>query len=324
MASTFISLPVEIPGSGLVESFNGRTGAVDPESGDYAAFYQPLDSDLTAIAGLASTGLVARTGSGTAAARSVAATSPLTITNGDGVAGNPTMAIDMAALINAIWDQTKYIIIFDDFVTGTVGDSGVSGGASGTGAQTNVSPSGIATNANPGVFNMLTGTTSGGLAYLTSFGANTNLLLGGGLTYYETIVKLSALSDGTDTYTVWIGPTSSAALEPSAGVYFKYTHSLNGGNWVAYTATGGSRTPINSNVAASTDFVRLGWVMNAAGTSVEFFINGVSIGVQTLTIPTTTALYFQWSITKSAGTTSRTLTVDAYKYIQTLNVPRNV
>jgi hypothetical protein len=54
--------------------------------------YQPLDSDLTALAALAAGGLVARTGAGTAAARSIVGTANrVTVTNGDGVAGNPTL-----------------------------------------------------------------------------------------------------------------------------------------------------------------------------------------------------------------------------------------
>lgn len=53
------------------------------------------DSDLTAIAGLASNGLIARTGTGTAAARTITAgSSKVTITNGDGVSGNPTVDVD--------------------------------------------------------------------------------------------------------------------------------------------------------------------------------------------------------------------------------------
>lgn len=55
---------------------------------------QPLDSDLTAVAGLASAGLVARTGAGTASARTVTGTAnEITVTNGDGVGGNPTLAL---------------------------------------------------------------------------------------------------------------------------------------------------------------------------------------------------------------------------------------
>lgn len=61
---------------------------------DLTAGYQPLDSDLTAIAALAANGLIARTGTGTVAVRSI--TQPaagITVTNGDGVSGNPTLAL---------------------------------------------------------------------------------------------------------------------------------------------------------------------------------------------------------------------------------------
>lgn len=55
---------------------------------------QPLDSDLTALAGISATGILARTGSGTASARTLTGTSNrIVITNGDGVSGNPTFDI---------------------------------------------------------------------------------------------------------------------------------------------------------------------------------------------------------------------------------------
>lgn len=70
---------------------------------------QALDADLTAIAGLSSNGLVARTGAGTAAARTVTAGTGITVTDGDGVAGNPTVAADLAsqAEAQAGTDNTK-------------------------------------------------------------------------------------------------------------------------------------------------------------------------------------------------------------------------
>lgn len=59
-----------------------------------AAYAQSLDADLTAIAGLSAAGIIARTGSGTAAARTLTGTSNrITITNGDGVSGAPTFDI---------------------------------------------------------------------------------------------------------------------------------------------------------------------------------------------------------------------------------------
>jgi hypothetical protein len=55
---------------------------------------QPIDADLTAIAGLASSGIIARTGAGTASVRTiVAGSNKLAVTNGDGVSGNPSIDV---------------------------------------------------------------------------------------------------------------------------------------------------------------------------------------------------------------------------------------
>lgn len=55
---------------------------------------QPLDSDLTAIAALATTGIIVRTGTGTMTTRTITGTTnKITVTNGDGVAGNPTLTV---------------------------------------------------------------------------------------------------------------------------------------------------------------------------------------------------------------------------------------
>lgn len=56
---------------------------------------QPLNTDLTAISSLASTstGLMARTVAGTMATRTITAGTGITVANGDGVAGNPTISL---------------------------------------------------------------------------------------------------------------------------------------------------------------------------------------------------------------------------------------
>jgi hypothetical protein len=62
---------------------------------------QAYDADLAALAGLSSTGLISRTGAGTAATRTLTAPAAgITVTNGDGVSGNPTLVLanDLAAL----------------------------------------------------------------------------------------------------------------------------------------------------------------------------------------------------------------------------------
>lgn len=55
---------------------------------------QPLDADLTALAALATTGIMSRTAANTYALRTLTGTSNrIVITNGDGVSGNPTIDI---------------------------------------------------------------------------------------------------------------------------------------------------------------------------------------------------------------------------------------
>jgi microcystin-dependent protein len=59
---------------------------------------QAYDADLAAVSGLGSTGLIARTGAGTAAARTLTSGTGISISNGDGVSGNPTIAADVNGL----------------------------------------------------------------------------------------------------------------------------------------------------------------------------------------------------------------------------------
>lgn len=108
---------------------------------------QDLDADLTALAGLATTGLIARTGAGAAATRTLTAGAGVTITNGDGVAGNPTIAVSGGVGLGDVLgpaSSTDNAIARYDLTTGkilqnsnvTVGDAGeVSGVVSINGGQ---------------------------------------------------------------------------------------------------------------------------------------------------------------------------------------------
>lgn len=72
---------------------------------------QAFDADLSAVAGLSSNGLVARTGAGSAAARTLTAPAAgITVSDGDGVSGNPTLALanDLAALEALSGTNTLY------------------------------------------------------------------------------------------------------------------------------------------------------------------------------------------------------------------------
>ena len=56
---------------------------------------QAVDADLTAISALASTGMMSRTGSGAYSTRTLTAGFGISIADGDGVAGNPTITNTM-------------------------------------------------------------------------------------------------------------------------------------------------------------------------------------------------------------------------------------
>lgn len=58
---------------------------------------QDLDADLTALAALGTTGIITRTGAGTFVPRALAAGAGIAITDADGVAGPPTIAITASA-----------------------------------------------------------------------------------------------------------------------------------------------------------------------------------------------------------------------------------
>ena len=83
-------------GAGTVAATDTILQAVQKLNGN-AANLQPLDAELTAISGLAANGLIARTSASTAAARTLTGTAAeITVTNGDGVAGNPTLSLPAA------------------------------------------------------------------------------------------------------------------------------------------------------------------------------------------------------------------------------------
>lgn len=62
-----------------------------------AGAYQPLNANLTGLSGVSTTGVLTRTGAGAISARTIAGTSPVSVSNGDGVAGNPTISVGAAS-----------------------------------------------------------------------------------------------------------------------------------------------------------------------------------------------------------------------------------
>lgn len=106
VASAVAAIAASDIGSGAVSDSEfgylaGVTSSIQTQlDGKQAAgSYQPLDPDLTALAGLSGNGFAVRTASDTWANRSLAAgSSKLSVTNPEGVAGNPTIDVVEANL----------------------------------------------------------------------------------------------------------------------------------------------------------------------------------------------------------------------------------
>jgi len=88
-ADANVARPIVAGGTGATSASAARTNLGLAIGTDVQAY----DADLSAIAGVSSNGLIARTGSGTASARTLTAGAAISITNGDGVSGNPTVAV---------------------------------------------------------------------------------------------------------------------------------------------------------------------------------------------------------------------------------------
>lgn len=118
-------LPSAIPatkiGAGSVDNtefgyLDGVTSALQTQLDNK----QPLDSDLTAVAALSTSGFVVRTGSGTAATRTLGAGSGISISNNDGVATDPVFAVTSPTLTRTSSDVGANRVTTKDLDDATV------------------------------------------------------------------------------------------------------------------------------------------------------------------------------------------------------------
>lgn len=201
---------------------------------------------------------------------------------------------------------------------------------SGTGAGSTMQTS--PANNRPGILRASTGTTATGRT--SAFTGATAIALGGGAIAYECDVNVTTLSTSTERFQLVIGlfDTNTAANQVD-GCYFLYdeggvsTGSTAAAYWQTVTASNSSRT-FNTSLTQTTvsagSWVRLRIEVNAAGTSVAFYINGTLVATHTATIPagTSRVLGFGYLLIKSVGTTARTVDFDYVDVHQTFTTAR--
>lgn len=121
---------------------------------------------------------------------------------------------------------------------------------------------------------------SGNLSISTVFGS--------GMAQYKTLIRIPTLATAAEDYIFRCGYGTSTNQDHADGIYFEYNRATSA-NWILKTASNSSRTSSTSSIAVTAGaWISLSWEVNEAGTSVEYFVDGVSAGTITTNIPTTT------------------------------------
>jgi hypothetical protein len=128
-------------------------------------------------------------------------------------------------------------------------------------------------------------------------------------------VYIPTLSDGTNTFGAVVGLGDADTLLQTDGAYFLHDRSISTTNWICRTVSNSvsTGTQTDTGVAINTAAHQtLEVEVNAAGTQVRYWINGVLVATHSANIPTSTSRttgVVAGLIVKSAGTTSRSLRV---------------
>jgi hypothetical protein len=245
--------------------------------------------------------------------------------NAGSFAGVPNSSIDFTSgLITqlAITNPARISIINnDDFNSTSLANTWATNVLGGT---INVQQTGPLIANHPGQLRCQTTNATDRLTLLTSANANT-LFFGNGVAVFETAIYLENLANVTTDYFVITGFADNLNGEVTDGVYFKYNRAVSA-NWIICAANNSTRTQtVTSKPVAATTYIGLRIVVNAAGTSAEYFVadtgtdTWTSIGTVTTNIPTTNARICSplFRFERTAGTaTIRNIWIDyVYSYV---------
>lgn len=169
-----------------------------------------------------------------------------------------------------------------------------------------------------GSWDVKTGTNNNGQSAARS--STRQIVFGLGQTSLAWRVQLDALSDGTNTYTVYVGMTSAITATPGDGVFLRYTHSVNGGRWQLVAVNDGVETAVDTGVTA----VAGAWVYftivvaaDGATAAVYFGSSATAASANVTGVPNGSvfrAVDISANIIKSAGTNERHLYLDYFSF----------
>lgn len=227
-----------------------------------------------------------------------------------GTAATSSQVIYTAAGSLAAYNTQSYTEMFDDFMydeTTSARTQPWTATLSGTGTNAACNTPGVQNH--PGIVVLESGTTSSSSSSLLKAGP----IFGSDLSRFEALVYIPTLSTSTQEYVSYTGYHNAlpgVTATPTEGILIEYNRA-NSTSWrgMCVSASTISRTTTASVVSAAT-WYHIAFTVNAAGNSVQFFINGSSIGTLTTNIPTTGAGYVNLMLKKTVGTTERTVRYD--------------
>lgn len=202
---------------------------------------------------------------------------------------------------------TRSVMLWTDFLAENANVSGLLTSNSGGGV---VAVAGEA--AHPGIVDV----TSMGVSSWAFLGSGpTAIIFGSAAWSFRAIVRIPTLSDGMNTFEVFIGfidPSGGSGVTDGAYVY--YSHAVNGGRWEYRTVSGGTQSTADSGVTVSAgSWYYVEVEVGADGTQATFRINGAAQQSIASNVPSGSGRNTGFGVYKrqSAGSSFRGIRVDA-------------
>lgn len=298
---------VNFIGGGITAADNAASGRTDVT----------LDATLNALAAFNSNGIMAQTAADTFAARAIAAPAAgITISNGDGVSGNPTLALanDLGALEGLGGTGFAVRTAADSWAVRSLSaGSGIAvSNGDGVGANPSISLSAslslLSGTLQASQFPALTGdvtTSAGSLAASIGAGKVTNAMLAGGIDLAAKVTGLLPLANG-GTGQATANAALNALLPAQSGNSGKYL-STDGSNssWAAGSG-GGIADPGSNGMLVRTALN----TVSAASLSANAVLTGNGTGTPNatgVTVDAASAIYGYFAKTNPQSGTSYTL-----------------
>lgn len=223
-----------------------------------------------------------------------------------------TTAVTLDDLLNSgggsSSDVTATFEFYDDFVGQHPNNDDGSWDSDESGSGT-VDLSTAITNKRPGVLVFDTGSDDDGYVSLARTDVATGIKLGGGELVYQCGIKIDTLYSGSQPFSVRVGLGDNDDEDDfTNGLAIVYDGSTDT-KWLGMCSSSGSNST-TQGVTVDTNWHDFKIVVNAGATSVEFFMDGTSMGTVTSNIPTA-LLDLIFKIQKDgAGTSSRSFFLD--------------